>query len=81
MGIKESGTWMKPSLDERKIPVALHQDITDHLLTTLQNMQLKLEDDFNNFYVVNSFNVLEVNEWGDELHPTNDGFKKIVNSK
>ena len=81
LGIIKIGPWMKPSLDERKIPAAKHQEIIDHLLGKLRQTLIGLENDFNNFYVADSFGVLEPDEWGDELHPNSDGFKKIVRKR
>lgn len=79
--LKVSGPWMKPSLDKRGIDSLLHQDIVSHLLESLREMLIKLSNESPYVHLVNSFDTLDANEWGDELHPTSQGFKKIVHQK
>lgn len=81
LGIKVAGPWIKPALDERKIPKKLHREIVDILLSRLRSTFIDLEGEYNNFYVVDSYGVIAANQWGDELHPKSSGFKKIVNHK
>jgi len=81
LGIKVAGPWMKPSLDDREIPVDLHQGIVDHLLETLRDTLVGLQNQYANFYVVNSYGVISSDQWGDELHPNSDGFERIVREK
>lgn len=79
--IRLSGPWMKPSLKKRKIPTNLHQDIIDLVLGQLRDRLINLQTKYSNFYVVDSFGVISVNQWGDELHPKSVGFKRIVTEK
>jgi len=76
--IRVAGPWIKPSLDLRNIPKEIHQKIVIHLLGKLKDSLLALENNSNNFHVVNSFGTINGNQWKDELHPKSDGFEDIV---
>lgn len=74
-----AGPWLKPSLTERSIPEAIHQNIVDYLMKRVRNVLLKVEKQADHFHVVNSWGTIEdESQWDDELHPTSEGFEKIV---
>ena len=79
-GIKITGPWMKPYMVQQHITLKSEQKkIAKWLIQKFNEMLIDLEGRTQNFIYVKTPETLTVNEWGDEIHPTNAGFKKIAN--
>ena len=72
------GPWLKPGLDFRKVPKILRRDVVKLFLVEFEKLLKKIARSHDNITVVNTQGTLEDNEWANELHPTNPGFKKIA---
>ena len=80
VGIKIAGPWMKPYMEKRNITLVGEQKkIAKWLIQQLNEMLVDFERKTNNFIYVKTPGTLAINEWGDEIHPTNPGYKKIAN--
>ena len=78
-GIKLTGPWMKPYMDSMGLTHDTAQRaLARHLLTELGKMLRTLEKKTPNFVYAKTQGTLNVNEWGDEIHPTSAGFGKIA---
>jgi hypothetical protein len=74
--------WLKPALDDAKVPAALQQACINHLIDTLHSLLLKIASlDSAHLLVVDSRGTLSPNHWANELHPTATGFRRIVNQR
>jgi hypothetical protein len=78
LGIEAAGGWIKAVMDAKGVPPKMQQEILDHMLASLDNMLISLEQTLSNWRHVRTQGTLQDNEWGDELHPTSSGFKKIT---
>ncbi len=73
------GPWMKPYLDSKGITKASDQKrIIWYLLDRLSQMLQRIEQSTPKFYHVRTQGTLAVDDWGDEIHPTREGFQKIA---
>jgi len=80
VGIKIAGPWMKPYMEKKNITLASEQKkIAKWMIQQLNEILKDLESRTNNFIYIKTPGTLTANEWGDEIHPTNAGFKKIAN--
>lgn len=80
VGINISGPWMKPYMEQRNIILKSEQKkIAKWLIQEFNEMLVGLESMTSNFIYVNTPGTLLVRDWGDEIHPTSKGFKKIAN--
>lgn len=83
-GTIKTKPWIYPYLVERDIPEHLHLDIVVHLLTKLKESLLSVAAKPGNadkIKVVDTQNTLRPghkDDWLNEIHPTEDGFKKIT---
>ena len=72
------GPWMYPYLLTRQISEPSDQiAIMDYLLDAFASRLRKIEQMYSRFYYVKTQGTLTVEEWGDEIHPTDEGFTKI----
>jgi GDSL-like Lipase/Acylhydrolase family len=82
------GPWLQPGFHEKLFDnlatnVALMQDIIDRF--NIMVASLAADPNFNNVHYVNLRNTLSSNpanyedSWGNELHPTENGFKAVTN--
>lgn len=78
LGIEAAGGWIKEVMDARNIPGKIQQEILDQMLARFDDMLIRLEQTFPKWRHIRTQGTLEDNEWGDELHPTSAGFRKIA---
>lgn len=71
--------WLKPALDQARVPAALQAACIRHLIDSFHAMleQIVLTDPAN-LVLVDGRGVLKPNEWANELHPNGTGFRKIA---
>lgn len=73
-----AGGWLKEKCASKGIPEALHGQIITHLLSRFASLIDSFEWENANFIHVRTQGTLAANEWGDELHPTMAGYKKVA---
>ena len=78
LGIQAAGGWIKEVMDARNIPGKIQQEIIDQMLARFDDMLLRLEQTLPRWRHIRTQGTLADSEWGDELHPTSAGFKKIT---
>ncbi len=79
-GCKVSGPWMKPYMEQNNITSKDEQkNIAKWLIQHFDEMLMDLESTTKNFIYIKTAGTLNAEDWGDELHPTSAGFKKIAN--
>jgi hypothetical protein len=81
-GVFRSGSsWLKPVLDDARVPVGLQRDCIRLVIDALSNeLQVLTQIDSNRVFLVDSRGTLIEQDWANELHPKPTGFKKIVKS-
>jgi lysophospholipase L1-like esterase len=78
---RNGGSWLKPALDEAKVPARLQRDCIKLVINTLSNeLQALTQIDPSRVFLVNSKETLAELDWANELHPTPEGFEKIAKS-
>lgn len=78
-GIFTVGPWMQPYMEEKRIRRRADQKaIARFLIERLDDMLETLEVQVDKFVYVRTPGTLRENEWGDEIHPTAEGFGKIA---
>lgn len=71
--------WLKPYFDKEGIHEESKQlKIIKDLLERYRDMLLTIQDEYPNFYVVDTLGTVNIDEWQDELHLTENGFKKVT---
>jgi hypothetical protein len=81
-GVGGGNGWLKPSLEDARVPVALHQDCIRLLIDSAQSVMAQLAASSNGRVVaVDSRGTLSPADWSNELHPKRAGFKKIAVQK
>ena len=68
--------WIKPSLEKIGMPSALHADAVKFIINELADIQTNLVG--NLYHFVDTRNLLTLEDWSNELHPTGEGFNKIA---
>lgn len=72
-------SWLKPALEHAKVPAHLQrgcvQELIDRFAAVLQSI---CASDPVHFHLVDSRGTLVEAEWANELHPTDEGFQKLV---
>ena len=83
-GLIKTKPWISPYLIERGIPESLHLSIVEILLVAFKNKLYaftQLPQNKNNIYMVDTQGILRPGnkaDWLNEIHPSEDGFKKIT---
>jgi hypothetical protein len=77
-GVCGKGPWLRPGLEIRKVPEAMHADVVKAFLIQFNDMLKDLAQKHGKISVIQSQGTLAPNEWANELHPKNVGFKKIA---
>ncbi|MBI5663694.1 MAG: hypothetical protein HZC49_01205 [Nitrospirae bacterium] len=75
------GPWLKPSLEERKIPGSMQFEVVKIMLTQFAEMLKKLcrENPGSVFYVPTQGTLQPTKEWwANEIHPSPKGFLKLA---
>jgi hypothetical protein len=79
LGPFKLGPWMKPYLESKGIKkTSDQQEIVWFLLDRFSQMLQLIEQSTDRFYHVRTQGTLKKTEWGDEIHPTKEGFEKIA---
>jgi hypothetical protein len=78
----KKGAWLKPSLEDAKVPEKLHHACIKHLIDRITTELAELTKiDTARIVLVDSTNTLAEKDWANELHPKASGFKKIAVQK
>jgi hypothetical protein len=78
---RNGGSWLKPALDDAKVPVSLQRDCIKLVIDALSNeLQALTQIDPSRVFLVDSRGTLAEGDWANELHPKPAGFKKIAKS-
>lgn len=77
-GAIKSGPWIKPFLDQKGIPVALHNEIVKLIIDRLNEVLDGLQKHNSNFHKVELRGLLNSADWINEIHPTSAGFKTVA---
>lgn len=78
---RNGGSWLKPALDEAKVPINLQRDCIKLVIDALSNeLQDLTQIDPSRVFLVDSRGTLDEGDWANELHPKSAGFKKIAKS-
>ena len=80
-GITLSGPWLKPAMDARQVPAdyPLRQEIVRLLIDALAAAFAEFHSPQDQVYVIASQGTLDPDsDWDNELHPTGEGFRKLV---
>lgn len=74
--------WLKPALDDAKVPIALQSPCIKYLIDAFHRRLESIADtDPTHLLVVDSRGALGSQEWANELHPTGKGFAKIARER
>jgi hypothetical protein len=72
-------SWLKPALDDAKVPMDLQRDCIKFVIDALSNeLQALTHIDSERVFLIDSRGTLTENDWANELHPKPSGFKKIA---
>lgn len=77
-GVCGKGPWMEPSLEMRKVPKSLRQEVVKLFLIEFDKLLKKVARRHKLVKVVTTQGTLANSEWANELHPTSPGFKRIA---
>jgi hypothetical protein len=78
---RSGSSWLKPALDDARVPVGLQRDCIRLVIDALSNeLQVLTQIDSNRVFLADSRGTLVEQDWANELHPKPTGFKKIVKS-
>lgn len=77
-GVCGKGPWLKPGLDIRNIPIRLRREVVKLFLQDFEKLLDKIVKNNEMITVVKTQGVLNDDEWANELHPTNSGFRKVA---
>lgn len=72
------GPWLEPGLSLRKVPKSKRREVVKLLLTEFDRVLDKLANTNQRVTVIQTQGVLSDDEWANELHPTNHGFRNIA---
>lgn len=80
LGLWHLGPWILPTLEKKAIHDSTDQkEIVKFLLQKFNKILMELESP--KFICVQTLETLHMSEWGDEIHPTNQGFKKLARER
>lgn len=78
----KKGSWLKPALEDAKVPATLQHECIKHLIDRVTNeLKALTKIDSSRILLVESANTLAERDWANELHPKPSGFKKIAVQK
>lgn len=77
-GVCGRGPWLKPGLEQRKVPVKYRREVVKLFLKKFDWLLRRVAKKNQLITVVQTQGTLEDNEWANELHPKSLGFKKIA---
>jgi hypothetical protein len=76
-----SGNWLKAPMDLALVPGALRAPLIRELIDRLETLLAGLHDPAAQVHFVDSSGTLAAGEWANELHPTPDGFDRLVRER
>ena len=65
-------------MDAENIPKTHQQSIIDNMLSRLDDVLIRLEQERVHWVHIQTQGTLNENDWGDELHPIKAGFRKTT---
>lgn len=77
-GVCFKGPWLQPGLKHRKVPVGMRTKVVELFLREYEKFISRLAKKNKNTIVVPTQGTLTKDDWANELHPTNPGFKEIT---
>lgn len=77
---KEKKWFGKPMRKKGIMNIILRNDIAKFMMDAFNNMLEEISNDFSNVHYLDLRNVVDRDNWKDELHPNNDGFKQVSNA-
>jgi hypothetical protein len=72
------GKWLKAPMDLAQVPSALRRPLIRELIDRLETTLRGLDDPAAQVHFVDSSGTLTEDEWANELHPTPEGFDRLV---
>jgi hypothetical protein len=72
------GKWLKAPMELAQVPEALRRPLIRELIDRLEGLLEGLDDPAAQVHVVRSAGTLTESEWANELHPTPEGFDRLV---
>jgi lysophospholipase L1-like esterase len=74
-----AGPWIYPSMIEKRIRNRTDQRaIVTWMIDQFAGLLGKVAANADKFQWVDTRGTVQANEWGDEIHPTNEGFRKVA---
>ena len=77
-GVCFKGPWLKPGLKMRKVPKKMRRKVVKLFLEEFDTLLDRVGLMQNRVTIVQTQGTLEDDEWANEIHPKNRGFKKIA---
>jgi hypothetical protein len=75
------GMWLKAPMDLALVPDALRKPLVAELIDLLEQKLATFADPAAQVYLVRSSGTLAEDEWANELHPTREGFDRLVRER
>jgi hypothetical protein len=76
------GPWLQPSLERAGVPESRRRELIEWMVNGFAAMLLKVERMEPRFHVIDSRGTLPAKtDWNDELHPTGDGFRRLLRER
>lgn len=72
------GPWLQPFFDEAGAPRAVQRELVVFLIDAFAATLARVVAARRNFLVIDSRGVLGDEEWADEIHPSSEGFARLV---
>lgn len=77
--IPVTGPWMLPAFKAKGVPQALRRDVMRLMIDDFNDRLAKIASDRpQDFKHLDLRGLLKDDEWGDEIHPTRDGYVKVA---
>ncbi len=79
-GIFGLGDWLQQPLVERRVPLALHNDLVRRVMDDFTQVLAALASPVQNYavHLVRTAGTLSDEEWANEMHPTRAGFERLA---
>jgi lysophospholipase L1-like esterase len=78
-GIVQVKPWIKPYMDQKKVPLgAMQEDVVSIMIARLNKMLDQLCTSTSRMLKVETVGTLKKGDWRDEIHANKQGFKKIA---
>jgi hypothetical protein len=75
------GKWLKAPMELAQVPEPLRRPLVRELIDRLEMLLGGLDDPAAQVHVVRSAGTLAESEWANELHPTPEGFDRLVRER